>query len=128
MEGLNPNRFLNRSPSSSLPSLFPNPFDHRKRYVRAQAYSNAIWSRWLKEYNPTSNCRTKCPTSQEGFLKTGALVWTVEPTRFRGYYPLTRIVKIHFGKNAVVTSAELKTSSKNLVCPLIKLTPSLSPD
>ena len=53
------NHFLLGTIVSSLPSHSNCAFDHRKRYARAQAYSNAIWNRWLKEYVPTLNHRSK---------------------------------------------------------------------
>ena len=49
-------------------------FDHRKRYARAQAYSDTIWNRWLKEYVPTLNRRSKWSTQSDKQLKTGYLV------------------------------------------------------
>ena len=59
--------------------------------------------------------------------ETGDLVWIVEPTRTRGYYPLARVVKLNFGSDAVVRSAEVKTMSGNLVRPVVKLAPVLPP-
>ena len=50
-EALCPNHILLGRPSSSLPSINPavNDFHHRKRFTRAQAFANVIWSRWIKE-------------------------------------------------------------------------------
>ena len=57
---LTPNSFLLGNQASSLPSLISvDEFDHRKRYARAQSYANAIWSRWIKEYVPVLNWRSK---------------------------------------------------------------------
>ena len=85
-------------------------------------------SRWLKEYNLTLNRRSKWSILQERFLKTGHLVWIVEPTSPKEYNVLVRIVKLHFGKNAVARSAELKTSFIIPVRPLVKLAPVLQLD
>ena len=104
-----------------------NEFDHRKRYARAQSrsrYANAIWSRWIKEYVPTLNGRSKWQTPAEQHLKTGDLVWIVEETNARGYYPTARIVELRSGSDSVARSAVLRTSTGSLVRPLIKLVPS----
>ena len=129
LDALTPNHFLLGTAGSSLPSHSNCDFDHRKRYARAQAYSDAIWNRWLKEYVPTLNRRSKWCTQSNRQLKTGDLVWIVEPTNPRGYYPLARVIKLHFGSDAVARSAEVKTTSGNLVRPVVKLAPVLpSPD
>ena len=95
LEALTPNHFLLGQNATSFPSLLPGEhFDHKKRYVRAQSYANAIWSRWFREYVPSLNKRVKWHTHSEFTLKTGDLVWVIEPDSPRGYYPLARIVKL----------------------------------
>ena len=125
IDALTPNHFLLGTASSTLPSHFRPEIDHRKRYVRAQAYSDAIWNRWLKEYVPHLNCRSKWFQSSDRHLKTGDLVWIVEPTAPRGHYPLGRVVKLNYGTDAIARSAEVKTSTGNLVRPVVKLAPVL---
>ena len=121
IDALTPNHFLLGTGSSTLPSHFRPEIDHRKRYVRAQAYSNAIWTCWLKEYVPHLNCRSKWFQSSDRHLKTGYLVWLVEPTAPRGHYPLGRVVNLNYGTDAIARSPEVKTSTGNLVRPVIKL-------
>ena len=129
MDALTPNHFLLRTAGSFLPSHSNCDFDHRKRYARAQAYSDAIWNRWLEEYLPTLNRRSKWSTQSDRQLKTGDLVWIVEPTISRVYYPLARVVKFNFGSDAVARSPEVKTTSGNVVRPVVKLASVLpSPD
>ena len=125
IDALTPNHFLLGTATSTLPSHFRPEIDHRKRYVRAQAYSDAIWNRWLKEYVPRLNCRSKWFQSSDRHLKTGDLVWLVEPTALRGHYPLGRVVKLNYGTDAIARSAEVKTSTGNLVRPVVKLAPVL---
>ena len=95
------------------------------RYAPAHAYSHGIWNQWLKEYVPSLNSRTKWPSSSNRDLKTGDLVWIVEPTTLRGYYPLARIVILNFGSDAIARSAEVRTASGNLIRPVVKLAPVL---
>ena len=129
LDALTPNHFLLGCAGSVLPSHERAEVDHRKRYARAQAYSDAIWNRWLKEYVPSLNRRTKWSTQADRELKTGDLVWIIEPTSPRGHYPLARVVKLNFGGDAVARSAEVKTHTGSFVRPVVKLAPVLpSPD
>ena len=121
MDASTPNHFLLGTAGSSLPSHSNCDFDHRKQYARAQAYSDAIWSRWVKEYAPALNRRFKWSTQSDKQLKTGDLVWIVEAINPRGYYPLARVVKLHFGSDAIAQIAEVKTTSGNR--PVVKLAP-----
>ena len=92
---LTPNHFLLVNQALSLPSIIGvDEFDHRKRYARAQSYASAIWSRWIKEYVPALNRRSKWQMPAELHLKTGDLVWVVEKTNPRGYYPTARITEL----------------------------------
>ena len=72
LEALTPNHFLLGQHATSFPSLLPGEhFDHKKRYVRAQSYANAIWSRWYREHVPSLNKRVKWHTHSDCILKTG---------------------------------------------------------
>ena len=127
LDALTPIRFLLRTAGSVLPSHQRAEIDHRKRYVRAQAYSDAIWNRWLKEYVPSLNKRSKWPSQPERQLITADLVWITEPSSPRGHYPLARVTKLNFGSNAIARSAELKTNTGRLVRPVVKMSPVLPP-
>ena len=129
LDALTPNHFLLGTAGSTMPSHQRADVDHRKRYARAQAYSDAIWDRWLRDYVPSLNRRSKWSAQPDRDLKTGDLVWIVEPTSPRGHYPLARVVELNYGTDAVARSAELKTATGNLVRPVVKLAPVLpSPD
>ena len=125
VDALTPNHFLLGTAGSVLTSHQRAEIDHRKRYVRAQAYSDTIWNRWLKDYVPSLNKRSKWPSQPERHLKTGDLVWIIEPSCPRGHYPLARVTKLNFGSDAIARSAELKTNTGRLVRPVVKLSPIL---
>ena len=125
LDALTPNHFQHGTSSSVLPSHQQADIDHRKRYARAQAYSDTIWNRWLREYVPTLNRRSKWSSHPNRDLKTGDLVWIVEPTSPRGHSPLARVVRLNFGTDAVARSAEVRTVSGNHIRPVIKLAPVL---
>ena len=124
LNAITPNHFLLGEHSTGIPSVIGNDeFDHRKRYARAQSYANAIWSRWIRAYVPTLNRRSKWQTPSEQHLKTGDLVWIVEETNPRGYYPIVRIEELRYGSDSVARSAVLRTSTGSLVRQLELLVP-----
>ena len=126
LNAITPNHFVLGEHSTCIPSLVGNDeFDHRKRYARAQSYANPIWSHWIREHVPTLNRHvpTKWQTPAEQYLKTSDLVWIVEETNPRGYYPTARIVELHYGSDSVARSAILRASTGSLVRPLVKLVP-----
>ena len=122
LDAMAPNHFLVGTASSSLPSHSNCDFGHRRESTRTQAFLDAIWNSWLKDYLPTLNRRSKWPTQSDRQLKTADLVWTEGPTSTGGYYSLARVIELNFGRYAVAPSAEVKTTSGNLVRPVVKLT------
>ena len=95
LEVLTPNHPLQGQHARRFPSLLPGEhFDHKKRYVRAQSYANAIWPRWLRENVPFLNKRVKWHSQSDFTLKAGDLVWLIEPDSPCGYNLLARIVKL----------------------------------
>ena len=77
LDGLTPNYFLLKTAVSTMPSHQRADVDHRKRYARAQAYSDAIWDRWLRDYVPSLNRCSKSTTQPDRDLKTGDIFWNV---------------------------------------------------
>ena len=123
---ITPNHFLLGNQATRIPSIVGvDELDHRKRYARAQSYANAIWARSLKEYVPALNRRSKWQTPAEQHLKVGDLVWIVEESNPRVYYPTARIEELRYGSDSVARSAVVRTSSGSLVRPLVKLVPIL---
>ena len=81
---ITPNHFLLGNQATGIPSIVGvDEFDHRKRYARAQSYANEIRSRWLKEYVPALNRRSRWQTPAEHHLKVGDLVSMVEESNPR---------------------------------------------
>ena len=127
-EVLTPNHFLLGRNGTSFPSLsFQEHFDHRKQYIRAQSYANAIWSRWLRDYVPALNKRSKWHSDSDVILKTGDLVWIVDEHSPRGHYPLARIKTLNYGKDNIARSPVVTTRSGELTRPAVKLAPVFAP-
>ena len=128
LEALTPNHFLLGRSSAALPSAVSGDQpDLRRRYTKAQAYANAIWTRWMKEYVPSLHKRSKWSKHSDVNLKNGDLVWVVDSVNPRGCYPLARIDSLRYGADSVARSAELRTSTGSLVRPLVKLAPVFGP-
>ena len=123
LDAFTPNRLMLWTAGSNLPSLAN--FHHHFLYALAHAYSDAIWSRWLKTYVPSLNSRTKWPSPSNRDLQIGHLVCIVEPTNPRGYYPPARVVKLNLGSDAVARSAEVRNTSAILIYPVVRLAPVL---
>ena len=86
LEALTPNHFLLGRSFQALPSLVPGDEpDLRRRYTKAQAYANAIWVRWMKEYVPSLHKR-KWNKHTDISLKSGDLVWVIDNANPRGCY------------------------------------------
>ena len=124
LEALTPNHFILGQHAASFPSLsFKENFDHNKRFARAQTYANAKWIPWMWEYVPSLNRRSKWHNQSDVKLKTGDLVWIIEPDTPRGHYPLARILRLHYGKDGCTRSADIKTVTSELTRPTVKLAP-----
>ena len=80
LDALTPNHFFFGGPNAASMFHVPEktqPDNHRQRYRKSIAYANAIWHRWLTEYAPTLNVRSKWNRQDPTTLKTGDLVCIV---------------------------------------------------
>ena len=53
-------------------------------------------------------------------------MWVIEPDSQRGYYPLFRIVKLNYGQDGSAQSALVKTATREITRPTVKLAPVLT--
>ena len=72
---------------------------------------------------PSLNKRVKWHTHSDFILKKGNLVWVIEPDTPRGYYPLTRIVKLNYEQDGCARSAFVKTATSEVTRPTVKFAP-----
>ena len=52
-------------------------------------------------------------------------MWVIEPGSPHGYYPLARIVKLNYGQDGCARSALVKTATREVSLPTVKLAPVL---
>ena len=97
--------------------------DLRKSFKTAQAYAEMIWKRWIREYLPQWNQRSKWSKEHVRNLKEGGLVWLVDDSVKRCEYKLGRVIEIFTGNDGVVRSARVKMAHGELNRPVVKLAP-----
>ena len=130
LEALTPNHFLLGTSVFTMPSQRADN-DHRERYVRLKAYSDAIWECWIRDYVPSLYCRSKSNQIEisaqlDRDFKTGDPVWIVESTGPREHLPLARSEKLNYGKDGVAHLFVPTTATEMLVHSVVKLAPVFS--
>ena len=80
--------------------LLRSVFDHKKRYIRTQWYANALKSRWLRTQQAQQAVLTTWVWAQDCWFRSAS--WLNSSW---GFYPLSRIVSLNYGKSHVARSA-----------------------
>ena len=68
--------------------------------------SDVFWKRWLREYLPTLQERSKW-LKRHRCLTVGDLVLVVDENVHRGKWPLGRIIEVFYGRDGYVRSAKV---------------------
>lgn len=120
-EALTPNHLL-FGESARIHEELREPVDLaealRSSYKRSQFLSRVAWERWLKEYFPTVNRRTKW-FEEAKQVKVGDLVYVAEGNRrswVRG-----RVEELVEGGDGRVRQAAVRTANGRLKRPVVKL-------
>ncbi|XP_058837537.1 uncharacterized protein LOC131693614 [Topomyia yanbarensis] len=110
-EAITPNHFL-RGKVTNLDMLLDGSVDFaetlRNVYKRSQYIANKMWERWLKEYLPSLNHRTKWFDDQKP-LEVGDLVFVVDG-KFRKNWVRGRVHKVIQGADGRIRQADVKTA------------------
>ena len=93
---------------------------YQKRWRRLQQVSLAFWRRWLKEYLPSLQPRTKW-TEVRPDLKKGDIVLVQNPAAPRGDWPLGRVTRAFKGEDDRVRVVEVLSKGKVMKKPVVKL-------
>ncbi|XP_055585122.1 uncharacterized protein LOC129737973 [Uranotaenia lowii] len=121
-ESLTPNHFLRGSSSGQLDLPIPPTGEAaalRSSYCRSQLLSDELWKRWLKEYLPSLNVRSKWIESNEP-LKKDDLVFVTDDLS-RNSWIRGQIVDVIPGKDNQVRQVLVRTSSGVFRRPVTKL-------
>ncbi|XP_062534843.1 uncharacterized protein LOC134204024 [Armigeres subalbatus] len=121
-EAITPNHFILGSSSGAQDPLgTPTNWASalRSSYQRSQFLSDAVWNRWLKEYFPTLNKRSKWFAESKP-VKVGDLVYVADGHRrawIRG-----KVQQVIFGSDGRIRQAIVRTASgRELKRPVVKL-------
>lgn len=119
---LTPNHFLHGQIGGLFApdSVDDTGFNPRKRWRRVQELVKHFWHRWLKEWLPGLNVRTKW-NQQRRNMKVGDVVLVVEPGTSRGQWPLGRITQTMPGTDGHVRVVRVQIGENNFVRPITRL-------
>ena len=105
----------------NVPELPPSTH-LRYRWRRVQELISHFWRRWMKEWLPLLNARSKW-YARDRDLKVGDLVLAISIDQPRGHWPLGRITEIFPGKDAHVRAARVQVGNTTIIRPITKLAP-----
>lgn len=121
-EVITPNHFI-RGSSSGLkdPSIAPTNAAEalRNAYHRSQIISDELWKRWLIEYLPSLNARSKWLEESKP-LVPGDLVFIVDDHGRNGWIR-AKVEEVIHGKDGRVRRAKVRTSNGVFLRPVCKL-------
>ena len=120
MEPLTPNHILLGEPQPVVPiGIFDQDAD-AYTWKKAQVLADNFWFRFIKDYLPTLQRRTKWTKNSED-LNPGDFVWILEDFTARGIWPVGRVKSVTRGTDNVARSCDLATSFGNIKRPAVKL-------
>lgn len=122
LQPLTPAHFLMQRRTVCLPSGVFEEADayRRKKWRQVQLLADLFWKRWLSEYLPTLQTRSKWHKALTN-LKPNALVLLVDDNIPRGRSNLRRILETYPGPDGLVRVAKVKTKYTVYMRPIQKL-------
>ena len=93
---------------------------HQRRWRRLQQLSQLFWRRWILEYLPTLQPRTKWSKPSPD-LQVDDVVPVMDPSTPRGQWPLGRVTRVSRGEDGRVRVAEVRCRGKMITRPVVKL-------
>ena len=126
-QALTPNHFLIGASSGEvkLDRLNPENVCLRKHWQIAQAFADAFWRRWLKEYLPTQISRPKWHTGCQP-PDVGDFVLIIDYHAPRDTWKRGKIIALYPGDEGVIRVVKVRTDQGELVRPTHKLIPLFS--
>ena len=125
LEPLTPNHFLIGQVSVNWPNalLSGTSASYRKLFRDQHSILVSVWNRWMNEYLPSLQQRSKWAKEELSEPKVGDLVWIIDKNVHPFSYPLGRIAEVYKGDDDVVRSAMVKTNLGSYKRPIVKLIP-----
>ena len=123
LEPLTPNHFLILQ-TNTLPvwrDFLPGEA-MRKKWKQVQNVVHSFWCRWLKEYLPLLQNRTKWQRPYRDHA-VGDLVLVMDETLPRGRWPLGLVEEVVPSRDGRVRSVRVRTHGTSLLRPITKVVP-----
>ena len=121
---LTPNHFLHGQIGGQFApeSVDTTTFSPTKRWRRIQELVRHFWQRWLREWLPGLNARSKWYRTRKD-IEVGDVVLIISPDTQRGQWPLGRVLEVCRGRDGHVRAAKVQTGSSSVLRPISKLCP-----
>ena len=118
---LTPGHFLIESPITTVAQRKPeNPTSLGQRFRLLQELVNSFWKTWQRDYLVYLQVRKRW--LKDGFtFKCGELVLIAEDNQPPLHWKMGRITEIYPGNDEIVRVVKLKTSTGELVRPVVKI-------
>ncbi|XP_054279172.1 uncharacterized protein LOC128997557 [Macrosteles quadrilineatus] len=117
---LTPNHFLQGGADRVTPAVIITEKHLHRQWKIAQDMADKFWKRWLKEYVPLLNKRSKWHTKQAN-LQVGNLVLITDENQARGRWTKGVVEAVYPGRDGQVRVADIKTSTGTWRRPTAKL-------
>ncbi len=118
---LTPNHFLMfQDGPKPIPGVFNQSDMLKKRWRYVQHLSNQFWKRWIREYLPQLQRRSKW-LEKERNVKVGDLVLICDENTPRSLWPLGLVVETSLGRYNMVRSVKVRTKSNIFTRPITKI-------
>ena len=120
LEPLTPSHLLTLRSTENLPGQFHEADLYKRSWRQAQYLSDIFWRRWVREYLPTLQLRSKWDKETRN-MQPGDIVLVTEPNQPRNSWPLGRVIDVVVSEDDVVRSAHVKTKNGTFLRPVNKL-------
>ena len=121
MATLSPNQLLLLNEGTChFPGNYQRCDKYRQRWKFIQYLSNQFWKRWLREYVPELQRRSKWCLKQKN-IQVGDVVLLCEENTPRFLWPLGLVIEVKEGRDKLVRTVRVKTKSTVLVRPVSKV-------
>ncbi|XP_049329531.1 uncharacterized protein LOC125794101 [Astyanax mexicanus] len=122
LEPLTPNHLLQLKVQPVLP---PGTFKledlyARRRWRQIQYIADLFWTRWIQEYVPLMQERSKWSRIRPNFC-VGDIVVIADPTAPRGSWVMGRVIEAIADSKGLVRSVRLQTRTNQLLRPISKI-------
>ena len=119
---LTPNHFLFGQVGGQFASesVDKTTFNPKKRWRRVQELVRHFWHRWIREWLPALNVRTKLLTGERD-IQVDDVMLVMSPKTPRGHWPLGRIVYVYPGKDGNVRITKVQVGKEEFLTPITEL-------